>query len=77
MVGVVADSARRNVDGEVAVQGGVESGPFVGFGPALIADVALAIIGAPVPCSRHQCSHDFVEQECNQYCLHFEKCVEL
>lgn len=59
------------MDGEIAIQCGVESGPFFGFGPAFIADIALAIVGAPVPCSRHERSHNPAEHNCAQYYLHY------
>lgn len=73
----MADCARRNVDGKVTVQGGVESRPFFGFGPAFIADIALAIVGTTVPCGRHECSYKIAEKKSNQYCLHCGKCAEL
>lgn len=77
LVRVVAGSPRRNVDGKVATQGGIQSRPLFSFGPALIPNIALALVGVSIPRSRYQRSHIAAEHECDQYCQHSRRRAKL
>lgn len=70
---IMADSPRGNMDGKVAIQGGVQSRPIFTSGPAFIARIALAIVGAPVPRGRYQCGRNPTKHDYCQYCQHYGK----